>query len=343
MTRIVVFGAGAIGCWIGGRLAVGGADVTLVGRPRVLDELARGLQVSELGGGQWTVHPALATEVVDAELILVTVKSAQTADAARALAGTTGTIVSLQNGVRNVPLLRAALPGRRVVAGMVPFNVVRRGPGSYHRGSGGTLKVENIDAAAPFTEACLRADLACELRDDMAAVQWAKLVMNLNNAINALSGLPLATELAQRAFRRVLAAAQREALGLLREARIRIARLTAVPPRWMPPLLELPDAVFHRLAGRVVAIDPYARSSMWDDLEARRPTEIPYINGEIVALAERLGTRAPINAALVELIGAAEAGGKRDFTGEQLAQALQSITANAPATAPTSSASRNLP
>jgi 2-dehydropantoate 2-reductase len=341
VTRISVFGAGAIGCWIGGRLAAFGADVTLIGRPRVLDELSRGLQVSELGGGQWTVHPTTTTETVDAELILVTVKSGQTADAAKALAQTTGTIVSLQNGVRNVPALRAALPGRRVVAGMVPFNVVRRGPGSYHRSTDGALKVERAGGA--FAEACRRAELPCELRDDMTAVQWAKLVMNLNNAINALSGQPLKAELSQRAFRRVLAAAQREALSLLRRAQIDVARLTPLPPRLIPRVLELPDAVFSRVAGRLVAIDPTARSSMWDDLEAKRPTEIDYINGEIVALAERFGARAPVNALLVELIRAAETGGKRDFSGRQLLQALHSMTANAPAIAPTRSASRNLP
>ena len=338
---MVVFGAGAIGCWIGGRLAVAGTDVTLVGRPRVLDELARGLQVSELGGGQWTVHPKTTTEIVDGDLILVTVKSAQTADAARALAGTTGTIVSLQNGVRNVPLLREALPGRRIVAGMVPFNVVRRGPGSYHRSTSGALTLERSGTA--FAEACRRADLPCELRDDMPAVQWAKLVINLNNATNALSGLPLQQQLAQRDYRRVIAATQREALSLLRQAHIAVARLTPLPPRLVPWVLELPDAVFQRLARRLVAIDPTARSSMWADLEANRPTEIDYINGEIVALAERLGTRAPINARLVELIRAAEAGGKRDFSAKELVQALHSITANAPATAPTSSASRNRP
>src|SRR4029079_13806982 len=107
-----------------------------------------------------------------AEVILVTVKSAQTADAARALAGTTGTIVSLQNGVRNAKVLRELLPGRRVLAGMVPFNVVRRGPGSYHRGTGGDLKVEYADAAAPLTEACVRAQLGLDLREDMPAVLW---------------------------------------------------------------------------------------------------------------------------------------------------------------------------
>ena len=309
----------------------------------MLGELERGLQVSEIGGGQWTVHPRLATEAVDGELILVCTKSAQTAEAARALAATTGTIVSLQNGVRNVPVLRELLPGRSVLAGMVPFNVVRRGPGSYHRGSGGTLAVEHCDAAAPFTEACVRADLALALRDDMLAVQWAKLVMNLNNAINALSGQPLATELAQRGYRVILADAQREALELLRAAHIKVARVTLVPPRWMPRLLALPDPLFRRLAGRVVAIDPYARSSMWDDLEAKRPTEIDYINGEVVALAERLGTHAPVNSGLVRLIRDAEAGGKRDFSSDELRQALHSITANAPPIAPTSSASRNRP
>lgn len=315
MTRIAVFGAGAIGCWVGGRLAKGGADVTLVGRPRVLDELSRGLQISELGGGQWTVHPKLATEAVDAELILVTVKSAQTADAARALAATTGTIVSLQNGVRNVATLRELLPGRRVLAGMVPFNVVKRGPGSYHRGSGGDLKVEHADAAAPLTEACVRADLALDLRDDMPAVQWAKLVMNLNNAINALSGVPLAEELSQRAYRRALAMAQREALALIE---VPLARVTPIPMRFMPRLLELPDAIFRVLARRVVAIDPTARSSMWEDLEAQRTTEVDYIQGEIV----RLG-HAPINAKLIELIRAAEAGGKRDYTGDELLTSLR--------------------
>lgn len=348
MPRIVIFGAGAIGCWIGGRLAVGGADVVLVGRPRVLGELERGLQISELGGGQWTVHPTLATELpatTDGDLILVCTKSAQTADAARALASSRGTIASMQNGVRNPDVLRTALPGRRVLAGMVPFSVVKRGPGSYHRASGGSLAVENADAAAPLTEACVRADLALDLRDDMLAVQWGKLVMNLNNAINALAGIPLAAELAQRGYRRILADAQREALGLLRAAVIPVARVTLVPTRWMPRVLALPDPVFRRIAGRVGAIDPYARSSMWDDLEAKRPTEIDYINGEIVALAERLGTRAraPVNAGLVALVRAAEQGGKRDYSADALRYALHSITENAPAIAPTSNASRNLP
>jgi len=328
MATIAIFGAGAIGCWVGGRLAAGGAQVTLIGRSRVMDELRGGLRVTQLDGPDADVAVAATTDAgaaAAAELVIVTVKSAQTAAAGAELArvlAAGATVVSLQNGVRNADTLRGALPAQRVLAAMVPFNVVRRAPGAYHRASQGKLMIDDEPASAPLIEVCRAARLAIEPRRDMPAVQWGKLVMNLNNAINALSGLPLAAELSQRAFRRCLAAAQREALGSLAAANIAIARLTAIPPRLLPRLLTLPDAIFSRLARRVIAIDPHARSSMWSDLEARRPTEIDYLQGEIVALADRVGRAAPVNRALVALVRAAEAGGKRDYTGGELAAAL---------------------
>lgn len=332
MTRIAVFGAGAIGCWVGGTLAAGGAEVTLVGRKRIMNELAAGLTTSELAGQTRTIllggKLTVATEAAaasGADVVLVTVKAAQTASAGGELASVLSedaTVVSFQNGVRNADVLRAALPGRRVLAAMVPWNVVRREAGAYHRASSGKLRIDDDPAAAPLIAACRAAGLAIEARGDMPAVQWAKLVMNLNNAINALSGLPLATELGQRAFRTCLAAAQAEALALLAIAEQDVARLTALPPRWMPRLLGVPDRVFALLAKRIVAIDPEARSSMWDDLEAGRPTEIDFLQGEVVELGERLGRPAPVNRALVRLVRAAEGGGKRDFTGPELAEVL---------------------
>jgi 2-dehydropantoate 2-reductase len=324
MTRIAVVGAGVIGCWVGGRLSSGRADVTLIGRPRVMDELVDGVRTSELHGGTRIAKPALATEIgaaAHADIILVTVKSAATAETARQLAGAiapTAIVVSLQNGVRNVAALREALPHHRILAGMVPFNVIHSGRAIYHRASAGTIMIENHDAAAPLTEAFLHADLPIDLRDDMAAVQWGKLLLNLNNAINALSGLPLATELANRDFRRCLAAAQREALEVLAAADVPLARVTPLPPRWIPRLLTVPDGLFKVLARRIVAIDPTARSSMWDDFEAKRPTEIDYIQGEVVSLAAKLGRTAPVNTKLVELVKAAERGGRRNYTGAEL-------------------------
>ena len=319
MSRIAVFGAGAIGCWIGGRLSAGGSDVTLIGRPRVIDTLHDGLRVSELAGATHTAKPQLATSVEaarDADLVLVTVKSAQTSEAARELASVISPstiVVSLQNGVRNVGLLRNAL-GTLLRAAMVPFNVISPAPGHYHRASGGVLMFE----ASPLADACAKANVPHEIRRDMTAVQWSKLVLNLNNAVNALSNVPLAAELSDYAYRRVLSAAVREAVELLEASGQELPRLGPVPTPWIWRLLLLPDPVFRRVAKQVVAIDPTARSSMWDDLEAKRPTEIDYIQGEIVALAERLGRRAPVNRTLVRLIKEAERGGKRQFTGDEL-------------------------
>jgi 2-dehydropantoate 2-reductase len=279
--------------------------------------------VSELEGASHTAHPRLATSADaarDADLVLVTVKSAQTAEAARELApviSPTTIVVSLQNGVRNVGVLRDTF-GPRVRAGMVPFNVIRPEPGHYHRASGGTLMFE----PSPLAEACRRARLPYQLGDDMGAVQWAKLVLNLNNAINALSNLPLAAELADRGFRRCFGAALLEAVDVIGASGQRLARLTPLPMTLLGHVMAMPDAMYRLFAKRVATIDPTARSSMWDDLEQKRPTEVDYIQGEIVALADKLGRDAPVNRALMRLIKAAEQGGKRQFTGLELYRAI---------------------
>jgi 2-dehydropantoate 2-reductase len=330
--HVAVFGAGAIGCWLGGKLAAAGTRVTLIGRRRVMDELAGGLRVGELDGTIVEAKPELATDAAaarDADLVLVTVKSPATAEAGRELAGVIdahATVVSVQNGVRNPRTLRDALPPERVLAGMIEFNVVRPAPGTYQRTTSGRLMIERAPASRSveaFAAACNAAGLPCELRDDMPAVQWAKLVLNLNNAINALSNVPLVEELANRDFRRCFAAAQREALDVLAAADQPVAKLSPVPPAWLPRILGSPDWLFQAIAKRFVSVDPRARSSMWDDFEAKRPTEVDYLQGEIVALAARHGRAAPVNTAIAALVHAAEAGGRRDFTGRELLQLLR--------------------
>jgi 2-dehydropantoate 2-reductase len=333
MSRICIYGAGAIGCYLGGRLLAAGGDVAFVGRPRIGEELRRhGLTLSHYGGASWRVEPAAirysteATSAADADLVLVAVKSGATAQAAAELARVLppgALVVSFQNGLANAQTLRAALPGRTVLAGMVPFNVVSRGPGAFHQASEGGLDVEDAAALEPFLIDFARAGLALGRQRDMLPVQWGKLLLNLNNAINALADLPLKAELAQRPYRRCLALAQEEALGLLKQAGIAPARLTPLPPPWIPALLRLPDALFSRLARRMLAIDPLARSSMSDDLAAGRPTEVDWINGEVVRLAAALGRRAPVNDRLCALVHEAERSAARPaWPGEALLRDL---------------------
>jgi 2-dehydropantoate 2-reductase len=78
----------------------------------------------------------------------------------------------------------------------------------------------------------------------------------------------------------------------------------------MPIGLRLPDFLFFAVARAMVEIDPEARSSMAEDLERGRKTEIDHLNGEVVRLADEAGVPAPVNRRLVELIKAAERAGK---------------------------------
>jgi len=332
--RIAVLGAGSIGCHLGGMLAQV-AEVTLIGRPAAMAAIDRdGLTLTGPGPARREVRTlTTATDpqaAAGADYVLVTVKSADTAAAARELAGRLrpdATVVSFQNGLHNPQVLRDGLPGHRVLAGMVPYNVVRTGPAGFHQGSGGQLMLEDGGPAAALASAAHAAGLRLELRSDMPAVQAAKLLMNLNNALNALSGLPLRDQLGQRAFRRCLARCQREGLAAFRAAGIAPARLGPVAPGLMPRVLGLPDALFRRLAGASLRIDATARSSMWEDLQRGRPTEVDSLQGEIVALAERHGLSAPANARLAALVHRAEQaapGTAQHWTGPELLRELDS-------------------
>ncbi len=318
--RVAVMGAGLIGLWVGGLLA-SHVGVTLIGRPLLHRELAHGLRLTDMAGLDRQVPAArlaVATDpsaVAGAGLVLLCVKSRDTAAAADAMAPhlSPGTLlVSLQNGVANVPQLRERLPDVTVLAGMVPFNVARRAPAHLHRGTPGSLMIEAHPAIDVWQPLFARAGLPLETQDDMARVQWGKLLVNLNNAINALSGLSLSVQLRQRAYRIAWAMALDEGLRLVARAGIRPIDPLPMPLRLMPQILRLPDALYHYVvsagSGGRVRVDPHARSSMADDLAAGRPTEIDALQGEIVRLADRLGRSAPVNARLIGLVREAEAG-----------------------------------
>ncbi|MCW6003965.1 2-dehydropantoate 2-reductase [Micromonospora sp. CPCC 205371] len=323
---ICIYGAGSVGCYVGGRLAATGSEVVFIGRERLARQIAgNGLTLTDWRGAALRVqaprYETVPDAVAEADLVLVTVKSAATAAAGDELASRLkpgALVISFQNGLHNADLLRERLPGATVLAGMVAFNVINQGDGRLHGGTEGGLEAQRHPALTGYVAAFERAGLPLAQHDDMIGVQAAKLLLNLNNAINALSGVPLKAELSRRAYRRCLALAQREALRAYAAAGLTPVKLTPLPPGWIPFLLDTPDALFARVAGRMLAIDPLARSSMWEDLEAGRTTEVDYLNGEVVALARRHGTQAPVNERLVALIRDAERGGGRDWSGEEL-------------------------
>ena len=317
-TPVAIAGAGSIGCYVGGCLALAGRSVTLLARPYIADAIQHhGMRLVDLDGKVRSLAPQAvgvteepAMALAQARIVLVTVKSGATAEMGQLIAAHARpdvVVLSLQNGVRNADKLRSTL-GRTVLAGMVPFNVVQssgdHGEAVFHRTTSGQCLIQAgapgladfLDVeGAPFGES-----------GEIEAVLWGKLLLNLNNALNALSGLPLAQQLADRRWRLILADQIAEALAVMGKAGVRPARAGGPSPALLPPLLRLPDFLFKWLARRTLSVDPAARSSMWEDFERRRKTEIDEFQGALLRLAEASGSDAPLSRRIVALVRDAE-------------------------------------
>ncbi len=313
MTRpvIVVAGAGAVGCFVGGLLSAAGRDVRLLRRDRVVGEIgAHGLRLTDFDGLDATAAPeaSAAPELLAAaDIVLVCVKGGATREIGALLAAhapARAVVVSLQNGVGNADILRGLLSGRDVRAGVVGFNVVALGEGRYHRSVGGGIVIE----AGPggLGELLDVAGLSVDEAVGIEAVQRGKLILNLTNAANALSGLTLRDMLLDRGWRRVMAAQMAEALRVFRKAGLEV-RVPAAAPGWaIPWILRLPTPLFARVAAPMLTVDALARTSMVVDLEAGRKTEIDLFQGEIARLGRAQGVATPVNDRVAALVRQAE-------------------------------------
>lgn len=329
--RIVIFGAGSIGCHVGLTWLAAGLDIRFVGRQSMVD-LVREEGALVEGDGQ--SHPFTPGDLAfsatphvlgDADIVGLCVKATDDVEAAAEIAAHArpGTIIlSLQNGVDNAARLRALMPEMTVVEGMVPYNVIRPSPAHVRKTSAGNITT----GRHPVLEAAL-APLAgtaspVEFVDDMRAVKWSKLLLNLNNPLNALSGLTLYDELSDLGWRRLLATLQSECLEVMSAEEIEPAKLGPLPPWLIPYFLATPDWFFNRTGLRLQKITRDARSSMADDLAAGRRTEIDFLNGTVAEHGRRHGVPCPANETVVELVKQAEAGGRKKWMAKEIADLI---------------------
>lgn len=324
--EIVIFGAGSIGCYLGAILTRQNMKVTLVGRERLKNTIDQrgGIGISdyqhrddEVTGVNYTTDPSV---IVNADIVFITLKCTAIAEGTKTLAHfcrDDTLVVCLQNGVGSEQMVQNCLPNNKVVAGIVPFNVLENN-GKFHRGTEGCLYLPLLPALKPVKDAFIAYGLPCEFPQNMDAVIWGKLQLNLNNAINAFSDIPLKEQLSQRGYRALLAACQKELLSYCAEKKIKLAKLTGVPPSWLPSVLMLPDWLFRLVAKKMLDIDPQARSSMWEDVQAGKVTEINFLNGKVVELAKSAGLKAPANKLVTELLEVRGAGKAVTVTAEEL-------------------------
>ncbi len=330
LPHISIFGAGAIGCYIGGAWQAAGLPVSFIGRQRTKADIDRnGITLTDVDGARLHLPPGSvefgtrSKDLSKADVIALCVKSHDTIPAAKEIkkhGRKSATVISFQNGVSNVQTLKEMLLGFEVVQGMVPFNVAYMWSGRWHKGVAGELVAAETPVTLAIAEQIGRRPGQLRTTREVEGLAWGKLLINLNNAVNALSGKSLLDQLGDRDYRRVVAASMRETLAILDKAGIKPAKLGPIPPDLLPHAIAAPDFLFRNTILKAQRIDPHARSSMADDLAAGRRTEIDYLNGEVIKLAATMKRRAPVNEAIVSLIKQAEAGVEKRWSGQDLAR-----------------------
>ena len=215
-------------------------------------------------------------------------------------------ICCCQNGLGSDQIIKAQFPKHTVLRVMVPFNVAEPKAGHLHRGSEGGLYIENIPTQPTIIKDLLQRIntpiMPVTQTDNMNAILWAKLQLNLGNSVNALADIPVKSMLEQRAYRLVNAALMKELLAVTKALDIKLPKLTAVSAQYIPTILSLPSFLYKRITKKVLAIDPTVRSSMWWDLSQGKKTEIDHLNGAVVRAAEKLNIPCPANTNIIQLI-----------------------------------------
>jgi 2-dehydropantoate 2-reductase len=304
--KIVIVGAGAIGGYIGARLAKAGAEVVLFARgPHLRAMQERGLRVIS-PDGDFEVTPQVAgdlTTIGRADVVVLGVKAhALTALAPQLgpLLGPETVVVSTQNGIpwwyfqqiggaleglrleRVDPggTIAAAIDPKRVVGSLAYFSADIPEPGVIHHTEGNRISFGEPDGtrsertraiAAALIEAGFRCPVSTRFRHEI----WVKLMGNVAfNPISALTGATLEEMVRHPEVSNVVRA-------LMLETEAVAARLD----------IELPISIEQRMAGaeKVGA----HKTSMLQDLEAGRPMEIDAVVGAVVELGEKLGVAMP--------------------------------------------------
>ena len=292
--QVAVIGAGAVGCYYGGLLLRAGHDVTFIGRPAHVDAInAHGLLLdTQFFRGYLPAKAATdAASLASPDLVLFCVKSADTEEAGRSLAGCLRpetSVLSLQNGVDNPQRLRK-LTGYPVIPAVVYVGSEMAGPGHVRHHGGGDLVIGAAPASEMLAQTLDAAGIRTTIADDIEVTQWSKLVTNCAfNALSAVAGISYGPMLEVEGTRDVVASAVQEAVMVARASGV------SMPEDILEQILKIPAAM------------PNQMSSTAQDVARGKPSEIDFLNGYVVRKGAELGVPTPTNHALQVIVKLAE-------------------------------------
>lgn len=295
--KITFIGSGAMGCLFGALLTEAGQEVQLfdIWQEHVDVLRGKGLTITR-EGTERTVTVQATTDpesIARTDLAVIFVKHAHTVQAAQTalqLCGDRGYVLTLQNGMGNAEIISGIIGPGRVICGTTAQGAMMLGPGRIqHSGAGKTILGMWDQEPCPVVEELAsifsRAGIETETRDTILPVLWNKLFANVGiNAITALTNTRNGQLLDQEPTRQLVEDVVNEAVMVARHLDIEVAA-------------DALENVFS--IARATASN---RSSMGQDIDANRATEIEAINGYIVRQARTLDLPVPVNTALTQLI-----------------------------------------
>jgi len=315
--RFLIFGAGAIGTYIGGSLALAGEKVVFLERPEVAEELRqRGLRL-QIGTDTHPVPNAIVAGSIETalqhgpfDLAVLAVKSYDTQST---LAGwqpylaQIPTVLCLQNGVENEPALAAALGEGRVIAGSVTSAVGRRDAGDVilerFRGIGIAGQHPLMDQLAAALQ---NAGLNPRRYPNAASMKWSKMLTNLlANASSAILNMTPGEVFAHPGLFKMEMRQLCETLAVMSALGLDVVDLPGTPVRLMAWVVRtLPASMARPLLAKAVGSGRGAKMpSFYLDLRAGRgKSEVDFLNGAVVRFGAKVGVPTPVNALLTQTL-----------------------------------------
>lgn len=321
--NVLSYGAGAIGTYIGGSLALAGHRVVFLERPDVAEELhARGLKLSIDGSEQVLPDPEMAGTVAQAmergpyDVAIFALKSYDTQTAIESLspfAEQMPPVLCLQNGVENEGLIAAALGSDKVIAGTVTSAIGRRAAGDIVLERKRGIGIAGDQAlSARLAAALYAAGLNARRYERAADMKWSKMLTNLlANASSAILdmepaeifGHPGLYDLEVRQLRETLLVMEAQSIQVVNlpgtPVRLLAFAISSLSPRLSRPFIR--NAVGGGRGGKM--------PSFYIDLRERRSrSEVDYLNGAVVRAGKVAGILTPVNQRLNEILLALSSG-----------------------------------
>jgi len=330
--KIAVIGAGAIGSLVAGYLKLKGEDVYLVGHSDAVKAVREnGLKISGRRGDFKVELGIYEMLISQPELLILATK---TQDIEQALKDNLGLIketvvLTTQNGIQAEKIVAGFIPKSNIFSSIVMFGATYLEPGKVvHNFEGswvlGSIFSEITDPRMLSLSLVLNKAFPAVISNEIAEMKYLKIFVNANNCIPAILGVSMQEAFLSPEVSKISIAIWKEGFQIISKLGIKLASLPGFPIENITRLISVPSdeaaKVFSGIMSKLSKDPLYG--SILQSIKRGRSSEIDYINGEFVNLADEHGLKADLNRKLVQMVHEVEKT-KRFFTKDELLSAVK--------------------